>query len=212
MTDIPETAIVTPVPTSLLFIDGTNLDHRAREAFSRDDIDFPKLFAELATGTNLLHTHYFTAPYRTDNTGKYAKQMSDFNILKKLPNVTLKLGRHQPRIVECKNCNHTYTTYVEKGTDVAVASALVHAACHKKAGRLILFTGDNDFWPAVRMARDEGAHVEVAFVIKPFEELRDQLNLVSMLRYNATRYIKLDEQFMAKCWRNPVASTAAPAA
>ena len=186
----------------MLFIDGTNLDHRLRAAFNRDDIDFTKFFAALAQGTTLIHTHYFSAPYvRAGNQARYAKQTADFNYLRTLPNVTLCLGRHQPRVVTCRSCNHQYTSYAEKGTDIYTAAKLVHAACHKLADLLILVTGDNDFWPSVRIARDDGATVHVAFVISPGEPLHDQLTRLTQLRQYAHRYIKLDQAFVANCWR-----------
>lgn len=102
----PEPGITSPpppaLPTSLLFVDGTNLDHRCLQAFGRDDVDFEKLFA---------------APYnRASDERRYRKQTGDFNQLRKMPDVTLKLGRHQARQVECLNCGHRYTTRVEKGT------------------------------------------------------------------------------------------------
>jgi len=190
-------------PTSLLFVDGTNLDHRCLEAFGRDDIDFDKLFAALTGGTQLLHTHYFTAPYnRTSDERRYRKQTGDFNQLRKIPGVTLHLGRHQARQVECYKCGHRYTAYTEKGTGVGAAAKLVQAACHRKADRLILVSGDNDFWPALEIGRAEGVWCEVAFVIGPAESAFHKLNEVANLRNACKRYHKLDQEFMAGCWRN----------
>ncbi len=189
--------------TSLLFVDGTNLDYRCLEAFGRDDIDFDLLFAALTAGTRLLHTHYFTAPYiRMSDERRYRKQTGDFNQLRKMPNVTLHLGRHQVRQVECYKCGHRYIAYTEKGTDVGAAARLVQAACHKEAGRLILVSGDNDFWPALEIGRAEGAWCEVAFVIGPAESAFRKLNEVANLRNTCKRYVKLDQQFMSGCWRN----------
>ena len=39
------------LPTSLLFIDGTNLDHRLSEGIDTRDVDYTKLFAALSRGT-----------------------------------------------------------------------------------------------------------------------------------------------------------------
>ena len=121
--------------------------------------------------------------------------------LRSQQNVTLYLGRHQPRPVKCRSCNHRYTSYIEKGTDIFAAAKLVYAACHKEADRLILVTNDNDFWPAVLLCRNSGLTVHVAFVTDPNESTRDQLNRVSVLRKQADRYLKLDEALMDTCWR-----------
>ncbi len=191
------------LPTPLLFVDGTNLDHRCLEAFGRDDIDFEKLFAALAAGTRLLHAHFFTAPYnRASDERRYRKQTGDFNKIRGMAGVTLHLGRHQPRQVECYKCGHRYTAYTEKGTDVGAAARLVQAACHKEAERLILVTGDNDFWPALEISKAEGAWCEIAMVIGPSESAFHKLNEVANLRNSCKRYLKLDQQFMLTCWRN----------
>lgn len=191
------------VPTSLLFVDGTNLDHRCLTALGRDDIDFDRLIAALSEGTRLLHTHYFTAPYnRTADERRYRKQTGDFNKLRKMADVTLHLGRHQARHMECRSCGHRYTTYVEKGTDVGAAACLVQAACHHQADQLILVSGDNDFWPALKIARAEGVWCTVAFVVGQEESRFQKLNEVSNLRDAANRYVVLDSEFMENCWRS----------
>ena len=191
-----------PTATSLLFVDGTNLDHRLRAAFGRDDVHFSKFFAALSQGTQLKQVHYCSAPYvRTGNQAKYAKQTADFNFLRTLPYVTIHLGRHQPRSITCRSCNHQYVSYTEKGTDIYAAALLVHAACHREADRLILVTSDNDFWPAVQQCHQEGVDIHIAFVIDPKESARDQLKRLSILRKHASRYVMLNQAFMAGCWR-----------
>ncbi len=106
-------------PRSLLFVDGTNLDHRLRAAFGRDDVDFPAFFAAVTIGTVLQRVHYFSAPYiRAANPANYKKQTADFNFLRTQSNVMLHLGRHQPRPVKCHSCNRRYTSYTEKRTDI----------------------------------------------------------------------------------------------
>ena len=94
-----------------------------------------------------------------------------------------------------------YTAYSEKGTDTFAAAKLVQAACKHTADRLYLVTGDNDFWPAVQLCQEEGIEVDVAFFIDPNQPQRLQLNRVAQLRRYATRYVKLDQAFMAGCWR-----------
>ena len=188
--------------TSLVFIDGTNLDHRLWDFFGRDDVDFIKFFAKISQGTQLQHVHYCSAPYlRAGNQAKYAKQTSDFNFLRTQSNVTLHLGRFQPRPVTCRKCNHQYKSYTEKGTDILVATLFVDAAFHKRADRLILVSNDNDFWSAIRLGRQHGVEVHTAFTINPNESTRDQLKRLSVLRRDAHRYLMLDHAFMEDCWR-----------
>lgn len=190
-------------PTSLLFVDGTNIDHRLWESFGRSDVHLGKFFEQVTAGTDLQHIHFCTAPYHRPpgRASLYKKQQGDLNFLRTRPDVTIHLGRHQPRTVTCRSCNHAYTTHSEKGTDTFVASKLVQAACDGSVDRLFLVSGDNDFWPAVQICQEEGAEVHVAFVISPNEPEQLQLNRVAQLRRYARTSIKLDAAFMATCWR-----------
>ncbi|MGA2233214.1 MAG: NYN domain-containing protein [Tepidisphaeraceae bacterium] len=192
------------LPTSILIIDGTNIEARCREAFSRDDIDFGRFFAKVAAATTLLHTHYFTAPFsRRSDPQRLAEQSGRFNVLKAMPNATLHLGRYQAREVRCRECGHVYTAFAEKGTDVAAAVCLIDAAIRRRAEQLFLLAGDNDYLPAVRLARAEGVKVVVGSVISPHEHKHGQLMAIADLRHNCGRYFEIDQDFMADCWRPP---------
>jgi uncharacterized LabA/DUF88 family protein len=118
-----------------------------------------------------------------------------------MPNTTLHLGRYQPRDLVCKICGRTYSSYVEKGTDVAAAVMLVDCAIRKRSDVVFLLAGDNDYLPAVKFARTEGARLVVGFVVNPHRSEHDQLMAVADLRHNCERYIKIDAAFMSDCWR-----------
>jgi len=191
-----------PLPTSILIIDGTNIESRCREAFGRDDIDFRVFFAKVTAGTRLLHTHYFTAPFsRRSDPVRLAEQSGRFNVLKTMADTTLHLGRNQAREVRCRECGHTYTAYAEKGTDVAAAVSLIDCVIRKRSDQLFLLAGDNDYLPALRLARTEGAKVIVGSVISPHQHKHGQLMAVSDLRHNCDRYFEIDQRFMNDCWR-----------
>lgn len=195
-----------PLPASWLFIDGTNLDRRCLEAFGRNDVDFVRFFAALATetGTRLEKVHYFTAPYVAQvNMDAYKKQASDLNALKKMsPLVSVHLGRHQEQERFCPKCRSYSRTYVEKKTDVGAACELVKAACLKMAHRLILVSGDTDFTPALQIARGQSVPCKVAFVIGPNENYGRKFMETADLRMASAGFIKLDDQFMYPCWRS----------
>lgn len=190
-------------PTSLLFVDGTSLDHRLREAFSRDDVHFIRLFDALTHGTRLQHVHYCSAPYiRQRGPARYGKQMGDFNFLGTQANVTLHLGYHRTRTRTCRKCGKEHKTYTEKATDVMVATLLVTAACHRQADRLILVSNDNDFWPAIKTCREEGVEVDLAFVVAPGEPNEKEFHKVGQLMKHSRRYAIIDQGFMSSCWRS----------
>jgi uncharacterized LabA/DUF88 family protein len=191
-----------PLPTSILVIDGTNIERRCQESFGRTDFDFNLFFAKVACGTRLLQAHYFTAPLsRSAPAHEVAAQSAKFNVLKTLPHATLYLGRYQPRTITCKQCHRQFQVFVEKGTDVAVGIMLVECAIRRRADILFLLAGDNDYMPALKLARSEGVRVVVGFVISPLLSEAHQIMAVADLRHNSERFIKLDQAFMADCWR-----------
>lgn len=195
-----------PNPKSILFIDGTNLDHRLHDAFGRLDLDWMKLFSQLAEETQLARVEYCYAPYhRGDSRKGFSERqtatLNFFNTKKWL--VSLSKGRHQEREVRCgrPSCSYVYNRYEEKGTDVAAASLLVRAACRRSADRLILVSNDNDYLPALKIAREEGAKVVLAHVLGPRDVARQRYHIDS-LRKAASRYIEMNEEWMSTCWRN----------
>jgi uncharacterized LabA/DUF88 family protein len=190
------------IPTSILIIDGTNIENRCRESFGREDIDFRAFFAKVAAGTKLHHTHYFTAAYsRRVDTRQQAEQSGRFNVLKSMPDTSLHLGRHQAREVRCRKCQHTYTAFAEKGTDVAAAICLIECVIRKRADMVFLLAGDNDYLPALKLAKQEGMKVVVGSIISPHENESGQLMAIANLRHNCHRYFKMDQAFMDGCWR-----------
>lgn len=116
--------------------------------------------------------------------------------------VNVILGRHISRLITCRECKFTYTGYTEKGTDVAAAIKLVECAIGKRAGRLFLLAGDNDYVPALKFCAGK-VPVTVGFVIGQNQSIHAQLAGVADLRHNSSAYLKLDALFMADCWRGP---------
>jgi uncharacterized LabA/DUF88 family protein len=183
----------------MIFVDGTHVDHRCQDAFNRKDVDFGKFFAKLSQGTTLIGVVYCTAPYLFRDHQKH--QQGVLNRLRGMPNVTVYLGRHMKREFRCRNCDHLHQDPTEKGTDVAVASHLVQAACSKLAQQVILVAGDNDYWPALEIAKGAKAHCQFAYFVGPDDSLMQKHNEVAMLRKYSTRpAIVLNDAYMADCW------------
>lgn len=197
----------------MLFIDGTNLDHRLEEGVGSLDIDFPKFFKALASGTQLLHTHYFTAPYISSRGEKQirmrSRQSRTFNILDRMADVTLhKGGRYQLRDGKCHNCKHQFQDYEEKGTDVHAATMLVMSACKAAADTFIFLSNDNDYAPAFEICAGLGAKVILAYVSSNDYAYRT----VGQLRRHSKGQVIIDKAFMQNLWlQNPKTSVATPA-
>lgn len=190
-------------PTSILIVDGTNIETRCRQSFGRDDIHFGRFFSKVTTGTTLLHTYYFSAPYsRKSDRQLLAAQSGRFNALRSMPDTTLRLGRHQEREVRCRSCNYTYISYAEKGTDVGVAICLARCAIEKQADVLFLLAGDNDYVPALELGASLGVHLVLGAVIGPEEPEHKQLQAIGTMRAKCRRFLRLDAAFMDECWRS----------
>ena len=138
-------------------MDGTNIERRCYEAFGRVDFDFSLLFGKVTRGTRLEHAHYFTAALsRTAPAQEIAAQSGRFNVLNAMPQVTLHLGRYQPRTTTCRLCHCQFPVFVEKGTDVAAGVMLVECAIRRRAEVIFLLAGDNDYLPALRLHSRKG--------------------------------------------------------
>lgn len=192
-----------PLPTSILFVDGTNLDHRLEHGIGSHDVDFARFFTAVAAmaGTTLLHTHYFTAPYAGSQdqrkTKMRARQQRTFNALQGMPRVSLhKEGRHQPREGRCRHCQRPLLGHDEKGTDVHAAVMLVQAAFKRAADQLIFLANDNDYVPAFQICREVG--VPVALVYVASDQIAHQR--VGQLRRAAARSFHIDAAFMEGLW------------
>jgi uncharacterized LabA/DUF88 family protein len=169
------------IPTSLLFIDGTNLDRRISEGIGERDVDYAKLFDSLSAGTRRLGVIYCTADYaRAQGPGRddrRAKQKRTYNRLSAIADVKIFKGRHVQREDYCGRCRYRFPGFREKGTDVLVSSHLVRAAYTGKAERLILVANDNDYLPALEIVAEIGVPVILAYVAAEHSDHRAVLNM-----------------------------------
>jgi uncharacterized LabA/DUF88 family protein len=191
-----------PLPTSMVFIDGTNLDRLCLDHFGSNRIDYRKLLVAIGAGTNVLHTWYVTAPYRREfDDEMYKVQMGTINQLRKLPNVEVDLQQHRTREIRCKLCNRWYNVLKEKGTDVAVASFLVEAAASKAADRMILVANDSDYGPAVKIAsKGHNRHCTLAYVFGSTDtDYRIKTSLSPILSFCKST-VKINLPMISDCW------------
>lgn len=192
---------VSKLPTSMLFIDGTNLDRVCLDKFGKNDINFEKFIPAVTKGTHCLHTYYVTAPYKMGiDQKRYAVQSGMLNYLRRIPNVTVDLQQHRMREQFCRMCRETTMVPKEKGTDVSVASFLVEAAVAKRADRLILVANDSDYAPAMRIARKYGCGRSLAYVKGSDEKEVTVKNQLANLWNECNYIVRIDLEMMAGCW------------
>jgi len=189
------------LPTSMPFIDGTNLDRTCLEKFGRNGISFAKLLPAVTRGTRLLHTFYVTAPYKREiDEQRYKVQTGMLNALRKLPNVTVDLQQHRMRDQRCKKCGHVTKVPKEEGTDVAVAAHLVEQAVLRAADEMILIANDTDYAPALKRARRHGRRCVLAYVLGSDEHEYSAKRSLAPLWNESSRIVRMDLPFLQACW------------
>jgi len=113
---------------------------------------------------------YDCAPYQgpapTDSEKK-RKSDSDrfFNALDRLPRFEIRLGRLRK--------TNSQPPFEQKGVDVLLSVDLVRLSSSNKIDKAILVSGDSDFVPAVRAAKDAGVIVELYY--SPTQNLSSEL-------------------------------------
>lgn len=166
-----------------IFIDGSNLYHCCKSEFGKASIDFEK-FAQLLVGDRkLIRIYYYNAVVRReDGEERYRKQQAFLGRLRRVPYLTLKLGRLERR----------GSSVVEKGVDINIAVDMMRYAYNDSYDVAILVSGDGDFATVVEAVKDRGKHVEVA-AVKSGESYH--------LRNACDKFIPLTEEFLATCWQ-----------
>lgn len=138
------------------YIDGLNLYNGLKSANLR--IYYWLNLEELAKSLlkpyqNLNIIKYFTSMVYPDNnyefsgSNRFERQSRYIKALKTLDSIEIILGRHQKNVVNCNNCGHTTSKYVEKMTDVKIAVEMLKDAFQKNCDTQILITGDTDLMP-----------------------------------------------------------------
>lgn len=135
----------------LILVDGVYFLRALSEVGIHYSIDFPRLARTLPSridgGCVLVKLVFFIA--ESPSRGSRAREDALFAALRGSPSTELVLGWHETR--HCRNCGIVY--HREKGTDVAIATALVDGAHQDIYDTALLVTGDEDFVSAIAAAR-----------------------------------------------------------
>lgn len=136
----------------LVLVDGVYFQAAMRESGMHYSVDFPRLARALPSridgGCVLVKLHFFIAPSPSSGTRRNEHPL--FEALRASSSTELVLGWHETR--KCRKCGNVY--HREKGTDVAIATALVDGAHRDVYDTVLLVTGDEDYISAIDAARD----------------------------------------------------------
>lgn len=157
-----------------VFIDGSNLYKGLVSTLGAEyRLDFVQFVQALAGGRSLLRAYYYNAPLPGEDPAAKAHQ-SFLNYLKRVPYVTVRLGRLERR----------GEGFVEKGVDIQIAIDLLRLAYADAYDVAVLVSGDGDFAEVLRVIQDMGKQAENT----TFQSLSSY-----RLAQQADRYFPLDE-------------------
>ena len=146
-----------PKPRAIVYIDGFNFYYGAVKGTKYKWLDFSELCRRLLKDDEIVEIKYFTA--RVSGYQKQMRQMALWQALKTLPRLTIVPGHFKSKSVECTHgaCSFVgdrhFPTFEEKHTDVNIAVAMLDDAYQDRCDRLVLFSGDSDLVPAIKLVR-----------------------------------------------------------
>jgi uncharacterized LabA/DUF88 family protein len=158
-----------------IFVDGGYFDRVSRDCGS-PRIDFGKLATELAKPDDLLRTYYYHClPYMSpvptpEEEERFAGKQRFFSALNRLNRFEVREGKLEFRGTDRESSRPIFE---QKRVDIFLGVDLVLLAVKQRIHRAILITGDSDFLPAIRAAKNEGVVVHLYHGTGPQQPHRD---------------------------------------
>lgn len=146
-----------------VFIDGGYIEKIAMEEFGGARVDYRLLSKEMSDGLSHLRTYYYHClPYQgqppsADERQRFAARQKFYNALERLERFEVRLGYLKRRCLD-RDGNHIFE---QKGVDVFLAIDLVQLAAKHLITHAAILTADNDFVPAIKVAKDEGVVIRL---------------------------------------------------
>lgn len=143
-----------------VFIDGGYFRRVLKDVFNEPVIDYSRFCDKMCEDTERLRTYYYDCmPLLSNNPTEDEKRryrgMQKFvNYLQMSPRISVRLGRLQKVAANAKP--------KQKGIDVMMSVELVRMSWDHQIEKAILVTGDSDFVPAVKAAKEAGV-VTIAY-------------------------------------------------
>jgi uncharacterized LabA/DUF88 family protein len=148
-----------------VFIDGGYLDKILKNLYGEARIDVGKLTDELVGSDEKLRTYYYHCPpYQSHpptsaESERFANKTKFFAALQRLPRFEVRLGKLRKII----NPETGRDEFEQKRVDVLLSVDLVLLSSKHLISRAVILGGDEDFVPAVRIAKDEGVIVTLYY-------------------------------------------------
>lgn len=138
-----------------VFIDGGYLSAILKSQFSSLKIDYAKLSDKLSNPDQRFRTYYYTCmPYQSkpptsQESAMYRNASRFLDKLRYLPRFEVRLGRLKKTVDLQGNIE-----FEQKGVDVLMSVDMAKLAATNQIDRAVLVTGDSDFVPAIKVAKE----------------------------------------------------------
>ena len=173
---------------SVVYVDGFNLYYGAVKGTPHKWLDISKMVQLLLPKNQVLKIKYFTALVnaRPQDPDQPLRQQIYLRALRTIPNLEIILGHFLTHEISMPraNCAPGHQRFVkvikteEKGSDVNIATHLLHDGYQGMYGVAILISNDSDLVEAIKIVRNELK--KGVIVLNPFKDTPSQeLNRVS---------------------------------
>ena len=161
-----------------IFIDGGYLDYVLADLGLFGKVDY-RAFTAALTGTgDLLRAYYYHClPYQSaqptpTESQRFANMQKFFAAIDRTPRFMVRQGKLAYR----GSRQDGSPIFEQKQVDILLATDIVLLSAKRQVSEIVIVTGDSDFLPAVKIARDEGVVVRLAHGLganRPHNELWD---------------------------------------
>ena len=153
----------------LVLIDGLNTFHALNSQNPEIvKVNFAGLVESLYRNRSFekIEITYFTAPVEHLDSKSRKNQFKHLENLRS-SGVNINLSEFRSQLEKCSTCGVATRRYVEKKTDVAIASALIAGVLEDGFDHVLLFSADSDFVPALELINARRPDVQLKVVSTP---------------------------------------------
>ena len=147
------------IPRAAVFIDGAYLDNLLmREPGMRPSVDHFDMVRYMVKDTELFRAYWYDClpgVQAPEDMGRLQHKEKFLSYLRGLPKMEVRLGKLGSVGPRDK------VQFVQKGVDVSLAVDLVALSAQRAISEAHILSGDNDFSPAVKYAKDNGVSVKL---------------------------------------------------
>jgi len=131
-------------------------------------------------GTRFRTYYYDALPWVGDppiqaDLDRRAKKQSFLDKIKLLRRFEVRYGRLQKINSTCSQCGFSKATFNQKLVDVHFSVDIVHLSWSKNVESIAILTGDSDFTPAIKTAKEAGAMIYLVY--DPETYIHDEIKM-----------------------------------